>query len=50
MSHVDVVSSSDSQDDEPKPHLHAKTFLAVFAVCIIYFVQIYNVVGCGAVS
>ncbi|KAK0609584.1 hypothetical protein B0T17DRAFT_621628 [Bombardia bombarda] len=36
--------------DEPKPHLHAKTFLAVFAVCSIYFVQIYNVVGAGAVS
>ncbi|KAK3328580.1 major facilitator superfamily domain-containing protein [Cercophora scortea] len=34
--------------DEPKPHLHAKTFLAVFAVCSIYFVQIYNVVGAGA--
>ncbi|KAK3373148.1 major facilitator superfamily domain-containing protein [Lasiosphaeria ovina] len=34
--------------DKPKPHLHAKTFLAVFATCAIYFVQIYNVVGAGA--
>ena len=39
-----------SSRSEPRPHLHAKTFLAVFAICVIYFVQIYNVVGCGAVS
>ncbi|KAH7632551.1 major facilitator superfamily domain-containing protein [Sordaria sp. MPI-SDFR-AT-0083] len=37
-----------SSRSEPRPHLHAKTFLAVFAICVIYFVQIYNVVGCGA--
>jgi len=35
---------------EQRPHLHAKTFLAIFAVCAIYFAQIYNVVGAGAVS
>lgn len=35
--------------DEPVPHLHAKTFLVVFAVCLIYFVQLINVVGAGAV-
>ena len=38
-----------SSDDEPVATLHAKTYLAVFAVCMIYFVQIYNVVGAGAV-
>lgn len=38
-----------SSSDEPEATLHAKTYLAVFAVCMIYFVQIYNVVGAGAV-
>ncbi|KAI8151045.1 Efflux pump FUS6, partial [Colletotrichum sp. SAR 10_65] len=33
---------------EPVPHLHAKTFLTVFAVCVIYFAQLINVVGAGA--
>ncbi|KAF6813564.1 PEP5 protein [Colletotrichum sojae] len=33
---------------EPVPHLHAKTFLTVFAVCFIYFAQLINVVGAGA--
>lgn len=36
--------------EEPVPHLHAKTFLIVFAVCLIYFAQLINVVGAGAVS
>ncbi len=35
--------------DEPVPHLHAKTFLTVFAVCLVYFAQLINVVGAGAV-
>ncbi|KAK3324879.1 major facilitator superfamily domain-containing protein [Apodospora peruviana] len=43
---LEIISSF--SEGEPKPHLHAKTFLAVFAVCAIYFVQIYNVVGTGA--
>ena len=43
-------SASEDLNDEPRPHLHAKTFLAVFSVCLIYFVQIVNVVGAGAVS
>ncbi|KAG6366957.1 hypothetical protein INS49_001138 [Diaporthe citri] len=34
--------------EEPKPHLHAKTFLAVFAVFGIYFAQVYCLVGAGA--
>lgn len=43
-------SSGDGGDDEPEPHLHAKTFLAVFAVCLIYFAQDFTLVGAGAVS
>lgn len=54
ITHTNLSSASDDnithENDEPKPHLHAKTYLAVFAVCSIYFVQIYNVVGVGAVS
>lgn len=45
-----AASDTSSSRSEPRPHLHAKTFLAVFAICVIYFVQIYNVVGSGAVS
>ena len=41
--------SSIEDTDEPVPHLHAKTFLVVFAVCLIYFAQLINVVGAGAV-
>lgn len=42
----------DSHDEalEPKPQLHTKTFLAVFAVCLIYFAQDFALVGAGAVS
>ena len=40
---------SNSSDDEPRPHLHYKTYLAIFAICLIYFAHIYNVVGAGAV-
>ncbi|KAK3350586.1 major facilitator superfamily domain-containing protein [Neurospora tetraspora] len=43
-----AASDTASSRSEPRPHLHAKTFLAVFAICVIYFVQIYNVVGSGA--
>ncbi len=42
--------SSIFEEDEPVPHLHAKTYLTVFAVCLIYFAQLINVVGAGAVS
>jgi len=45
-----VNSSSIEDQDEPEPHLHAKTWLTVFAVCLIYFAQLINVVGAGAVS
>jgi hypothetical protein len=44
-----VKSSIEDNGDEPVPHLHAKTYLTVFAVCLIYFAQLINVVGAGAV-
>jgi hypothetical protein len=34
----------------PQPHLHAKTFLAVFAVFTIYAAQLFAIVGAGTVS
>lgn len=37
-------------EGEPQPHIHAKTFLAVAAVCLIYFAQLFALVGAGAVS
>jgi hypothetical protein len=36
--------------DEPQPHVHAKTWLALFAICLIYFSQTIVLVGTGAVS
>jgi hypothetical protein len=47
-SHFTSGSSIES-GDEPRPHLHLKTYLAVLSVCMIYFAQIYNLVGAGAV-
>jgi hypothetical protein len=35
---------------EVAPRLHAKTFLAVLAVCLIYFAQLVSLVGAGVVS
>jgi MFS family permease len=56
--HEDVVETSrdkspsvdnvDSVDDEVAPRLHAKTFLAVLAVGLIYFAQLVTLVGAGA--
>jgi hypothetical protein len=43
-------SASIEDHNEPEPRLHAKTWLTVFAVCLIYFAQLINVVGAGAVS
>lgn len=49
-----VAQSTDDEDAEPEfepqPHLHAKTFLAVSAVYLIYFAQVFSLVGAGAVS
>jgi hypothetical protein len=40
----------EDENHEPEFHLHAKTYLTVFAICLIYFAQLINVVGAGAVS
>jgi hypothetical protein len=37
-------------DEEVVPHLHAKTYVTVFAVALISFAQIINIVGAGSVS
>jgi hypothetical protein len=37
------------RSDAPQPHLHAKTFLAVFAVFMIYAAQLFAIVGAGTV-
>lgn len=42
--------SLSSAFDEPSPHLHAKTFFAVLAICMLYFTQNFCIVGAGAVS
>ncbi|KAK3488570.1 hypothetical protein B0T13DRAFT_520476 [Neurospora crassa] len=41
-------TSDGHESDDPVPHLHAKTFLAVFAVCLIYIAQLISLVGAGA--
>ncbi|KFY91333.1 hypothetical protein V500_04719 [Pseudogymnoascus sp. VKM F-4518 (FW-2643)] len=41
-------SASIEDPKEPEARLHAKTWLTVFAVCLIYFAQLINVVGAGA--
>lgn len=37
------------EENEQAPKLHAKTYLAVFTVCVIYYAQLVNLVGAGAV-
>jgi hypothetical protein len=37
-------------DEDVVPHLHAKTYVTVFAVALISFAQIINIVGAGSVS
>ncbi|KAK0614473.1 major facilitator superfamily domain-containing protein [Immersiella caudata] len=47
----DISHITDSESGEsPAPRLHAKTYLAIFSICLIYFVQIYNVVGAGVLG
>ncbi|KAM4057382.1 fungal trichothecene efflux pump (TRI12) domain-containing protein [Hirsutella rhossiliensis] len=41
-------SDADESIDKPRPRLHAKTFMAVGAVCLIYLAQLVNLVGAGA--
>lgn len=45
----DSTDSSDGMEEEPQK-LHAKTYLTVFTMCLVYFAQVLNVVGAGAVS
>lgn len=44
-----TTANSIEDHDAPAPKLHLKTWLTVFAVCLIYFAQLINVVGAGAV-
>ena len=46
----EAAHASSFSDNEPVPHLHLKTYLAVFTVCLIYYAQLFNIVGAGAVS
>ncbi|KAF6826676.1 siderophore iron transporter [Colletotrichum plurivorum] len=41
-------SNGSLTSDEPAPHLHAKTFLAVFVVAMIYAAQLFSLIGAGA--
>lgn len=45
-----TASTAHGEHVEQVPHLHAKTYMAVFTVCLIYYAQIVNLVGAGAVS
>jgi hypothetical protein len=44
------TESSHGESSERAPRLRAKTFLAVAAVCLIYFAQLVSLVGAGVVS
>lgn len=53
---IEISSESDNKEIVHNDHdshdgrkLNARTFLAVFAVCLIYFAQLVNLVGAGAV-
>jgi hypothetical protein len=47
----DVVPHSGIEDyGDVQPHIHLKTYLAVFAVFMIYAAQLYAIVGAGTVS
>lgn len=46
---VVAETTSRGEENEPVPHLHAKTYLAVFTVTVIYYAQLVNLVGAGAV-
>ncbi|KAK7751976.1 hypothetical protein SLS62_006119 [Diatrype stigma] len=42
------IPDDDDQLAERRAHLHWKTFLAVFAVLLIYFAQLVSLIGAGA--
>ena len=45
-----VGTADQEKYDVAVPHLHAKTFLIIFAIALIYFTQVLNIVGAGSVS
>lgn len=44
---TEPFEAADETGDAPQPHLHAKTFLAVFSVFMIYAAQLFSIVGAG---
>ena len=46
---IKTTCSPNHEDIEPARRLHAKAYLAVFTVCLIYYAQLVNLVGAGAV-
>ncbi|KAI0128994.1 major facilitator superfamily domain-containing protein [Xylariales sp. AK1849] len=40
--------SRSSDGDGPRPHVHLKTYIAIFAVCLVYVAQNFAIVGAGA--
>jgi len=46
---LEALPGVSTSSTELSPQLHAKTFLVVFAVCLIYFAQLVNLVGAGVV-
>ena len=47
--HSKEIGNYSEEDLEPVPHVHLRTYLAVFAVCLIYFAQVFALVGAGSV-
>lgn len=41
--------AQNEQQDGPLTHVHATTFLALLAICLIYFAQTIALVGTGSV-
>lgn len=49
---LDITSKAGDDEhtsDDGNARLHGKTILAVSAVCLVYFAQLINLVGAGAV-
>lgn len=46
----DSTSAVKENTSKTGPKYHFKTYLTVFAVCLIYLSQTFNLVGAGAVS
>ena len=46
----DFAPPSPRGGEAPTPHLHAKTFLAITSMGLIYVAQLVSLVGAGAVS